>query len=107
MGINELQNLKLQFGVSMADWVERSGQCGVVEEAVFKTMKRLVSSKGKYKEKSGETLPREKSMLFSQLVFRALSENYITESKAAELLGVSVAAFQAGTFAETNDAAHK
>ena len=105
VGINELQNLKLQFGVSMADWVERSGQCGVVEDVAFKAMKRLVSSKGKHKEKSGGTLPREKSMLFSQLVFRALSEAYITESKAAELLGVSVAAFHAGTFAETADAA--
>jgi hypothetical protein len=41
----------------------------------------------------GRFSPSEQTLLFKQLVYRALAEGYFTESKAAELLGFSVANF--------------
>ena len=41
----------------------------------------------------GTPYPNEKTLLYKQLVYRALSEEYLGESKAAELLGISLSSF--------------
>ena len=53
------------------------------------------SRKGWDKCEPGTPLPPEHPRFFEHLVYRALAEDYIGESKAAELLGMSVHDFHA------------
>lgn len=45
------------------------------------------------KEEPGQPYPQESTFLLKQLVYRELGEEYIGESKAAELLGMSLSRF--------------
>jgi len=45
------------------------------------------------KEEPGEQYPSEKPHVFEQLVFHALAEDFIGESKGAQLMGMSVIDF--------------
>jgi hypothetical protein len=45
-------------------------------------------------QEPGCTYPSEKTHLFEQLVFHALAEDYIGESKAAELLKLPLVKFR-------------
>lgn len=49
---------------------------------------KVFSMQGWRKGEPGEALPVEPPNLFLQLVYRALAEQHISESKAAELLGI-------------------
>jgi hypothetical protein len=51
------------------------------------------SKNGWRTQEPGQAYPHESTYLHKQLVYRALSEEYIGESKAAELLGMSVSSF--------------
>ena len=53
----------------------------------------LFSKNGWRTEEPGKAYPHESTYLHKQLVYRALGEEYIGESKAAELLGMSVSSF--------------
>lgn len=101
----ELLALKHEFGLSMAGWLQRAKQCGVITEAVHLTMWKIFSAKGWRKGEPGEALPREHPRLFEQLVYRALGEQYISESKAAELLGIPLMRFHKKRQLESVDAA--
>lgn len=89
----ELYGLKHEFGLSMAGWLYRAKQCGVISEVTHLAMVRRFSAKGWRKKEPGDPLPQEHSRLFDQLVYRALAEQYITEGKAAELLGIPMMRF--------------
>lgn len=101
----ELFALKHEFGLSMAGWLQRAKQCGVITEAVHLEMWKRFSSKGWRKGEPGEPLPREHPRLFEQLVYRALGEEYVSESKAAELLGIPMMRFHKERQLESVDAA--
>jgi predicted HTH domain antitoxin len=49
-------------------------------------------------------LPQEHPRLFDQLVYRALAEQYISEGKAAELLGIPMMRFHKERQLESSDA---
>ena len=89
----ELYVLKHEFGLSMAGWLQRARQCGVITETAHLAMVKGFSSRGWRKVEPGEPLPREHPRLFDQLVYRALAEQYISEGKAAELLGIPMMRF--------------
>jgi Zn-dependent peptidase ImmA (M78 family)/DNA-binding XRE family transcriptional regulator len=89
----ELHALKHEFGLSMAGWLQRARQCGVITEAVHLGLWKRFSGKGWRKAEPGEPLEREHPRLFEQLVYRALGEQYISEAKAAELLGIALMRF--------------
>lgn len=56
----------------------------------------------------GEPVPREHPRLFEQLVYRALGEQYVSDSKAAELLGIPMMRFHKERQLESTDvAAHQ
>jgi Zn-dependent peptidase ImmA (M78 family) len=90
----ELFNLKFVYGVSMGAWLHRARDTGIVAENRYLVMVKLFRAKGWHKKEPGHQYPREQPKLFEQLVFRALAENLISESKAAELLQLSLRAFQ-------------
>lgn len=89
----ELYGLKHEFGLSMVGWIQRAKQCGVITDAVHLSMMKRFSAKGWRKAEPGDPISKECPRLFEQLVYRALGERYISEAKAAELLGIPMMRF--------------
>ena len=89
----ELCVLKKVYGLSMAGWVHRASDLGILADVHYQAMMRLFRARGWHKKEPCEHYPREKMQLFTQLVYRALAEELIGESKAAELLRVPLKKF--------------
>ncbi|WP_024460175.1 ImmA/IrrE family metallo-endopeptidase [Marinimicrobium sp. LS-A18] len=89
----ELYMLKHEFGVSMMAILVRLRQCGVISEALYKQTLLAFNGAGWRTKEPGDPYLQEQTIMFEQLVYRALSEGYIGESKAAELLGQSLSHF--------------
>jgi Zn-dependent peptidase ImmA (M78 family)/transcriptional regulator with XRE-family HTH domain len=99
----ELHVLKHEFGLSMGGWLHRAKQCGVISEAIHLSMVKRFSARGWRKNEPGDLLAQEHPRLFDQLVYRALAEQYITEGKAAELLGIPMMRFHKERQLESSD----
>ena len=82
----ELYLLKHTFGLSMAGWSHRARDLGIVSEAEYRRFRRLLTKKQWDKTEPWEQYPSEQPCLFERIVHRALSEDLIGESMAAELL---------------------
>lgn len=89
----ELYTLKHEFGLSMQAWLYRAKQCKVLTEAKYLRLVKMFSRRGWRKSEPGNPLPAETPQLFEQLIYRALAEQFISESKAAEFLGVPLMQF--------------
>ncbi len=89
----ELLMLKHEYGISMLAALFRAGQCGIITPATQKNLFMLFSKNGWRTLEPGNAYPQETTYLHKQLVYRALGEEYIGESKAAELLGMSLSSF--------------
>lgn len=101
----ELALLKEEFGLSMAGLRYRARDLGIVTPAWHIEQAKHFRIKGWHLTEPGKPYPAEKAHLFEQLVFHALAEDYIGESKAAELMQMSLTAFQALRALEGNGAA--
>ena len=92
MSLGELLDLKQLFGVSVQAIVYRCKELGIIENSTYQGLFQEFHQRGwrtpPYKEPLA--LPGERPSRFERLCFRAASENAISESKAAELLGLSV-----------------
>jgi Zn-dependent peptidase ImmA (M78 family)/DNA-binding XRE family transcriptional regulator len=100
----ELYVLKHEFGLSMGGWLHRAKQCAVISDTAHLSMVKRFSAKGWRKIEPGDPLPQEHPRLFDQLVYRALAEQYISEGKAAELLGIPMMRFHKERQLESSDA---
>lgn len=100
----ELYVLKHEFGLSMAGWLHRAKQCGVITDTTHLSMVKQFSARRWRKNEPGDPLPQEHPRLFDQLVYRALGEQYISEGKAAELLGIPMMRFHKERQLESSDA---
>ncbi|GGX68806.1 hypothetical protein GCM10007392_40560 [Saccharospirillum salsuginis] len=89
----ELFILKHEFGISMMAILVRVGQCEVITQSLQKRYYMTFSKQGWRTEEPGKAYPQEETLLFEQLIYRALGEGYIGESKAAELMGISLSSF--------------
>ena len=92
--IYELFLLKHEFGLSMQACLYRAADLGIIDEPVRRRLFKLFSSRGWRREEPGEAYLGERTVLFRQLVCRALGEGIINESKAAELLKTPLMAFR-------------
>lgn len=102
--VKELSLLKAEFGLSMAGILYRALDLGILGRERFKAMMIMFRKNGWSKVEPGEQYPPEIDYSFQQLIFRALSEEYIGSSKAAELLGISIDEFnEIHDFASTCD----
>jgi len=86
----ELMILKQDWGLSMAGWSYRAYHLGILTKKGFDEIWSLFRKNGWKEKEPDPQYPNEKTSLFNQLLFRALAEDIIGESKAAELLGMSV-----------------
>lgn len=82
----ELCVLKAAYGLSMQGWLYRARDVEVLSKVGFQDMWRMFIAEKWKKTEPGDQYPQEKPKLFMQLVFHAFAEEFISESKAAELL---------------------
>ena len=90
----ELAVLKKAYGLSMQAWMHRAKDLGILPESHYVEMRKYFSKHNWNKTEPGEAYPKEHPQLFEQLVFRALAQDLISESKAAELLRLPLMEFQ-------------
>ncbi|MCY1548140.1 hypothetical protein D9M68_842310 [compost metagenome] len=82
----------------------RAGDLGIVAASVRERLFRVFSTQGWRRREPGDPYRQETTRLFQQLVYRALGESIIGESKAAELLGIPVFQFHQARKLELLDA---
>lgn len=100
----ELSLLKTEYGLSMQSCLFRALQAGIIAPSVQQALFREFNKRGWRKREPGPELRRERTVRFRQLVYHALAEDFISESKAAELLNLSVAQFHRERRMEGTDA---
>lgn len=91
--LTELLLLKQEYGLSMAACLFRALHADVISAQTHQELLALFGRQGWRKQEPGEPYPSEETFLFKQIVFRALGEEWIGESKAAELLGIPLGRF--------------
>lgn len=89
----ELHLLKHKYGLSMQGWIHRAAEVGVISNRSAKRFLDQFKEREWYVTEPGDQYPAKESERLRRLVTRALAEDLITESRAAELLGMSVAEF--------------
>lgn len=90
----ELHALKHTYGLSMRGWIHRASDLAILNQSAAKQMWDYFRRKQWVKTEPGEQYPAERPKLFKQLVFHALAEDLIGESKAAELLDKNLVDFR-------------
>lgn len=93
LDVYELYLLKQEFGLGIRAWTYRALDNRVIAKATHSSLRRMFASKGWDKVEPGDPYPPETPRLFERIVYRALGEQWISESKAAELLSTSVRSF--------------
>lgn len=84
----ELHLLKHKYGMSMQAWIYRAKDLGILSEAAATELWREFSRRGWRQEEPGDQIGPEEPARLKRLVLRALVEDVISESRAAELLGM-------------------
>jgi len=90
----ELCVLKKAYGLSMGGWLHRAQDLSIISDATYLQMVKLFRKFGWHKLEPCDEYPREEPQVFTQLVFHALAEELISESRAAELMGKSLVEFR-------------
>lgn len=91
----ELSILKQEFGISMLAILHRAKDTGIITNSLYRKIRSIFNENGWSLKEPGEQYPQQETHLFEQMVFRALAEEYIGESKAAELLNINIDQFRA------------
>lgn len=94
ISLGELLRLKELFGVSFQAIVYRCQDLGIIGKVAYRRLFQIFNEKGwrkpPFKEPGAMDPDQEKPRRMERLCFRALAEGAISESKAAEVLGLSV-----------------
>lgn len=88
----ELAYLKQEYGISMRAIVYRAKDLAIISEHYHKIL-NIIFNKNGWQKQEPILYPSETTHLFKQLVYRAVAEEIISQSKGAELLGLSVYQF--------------
>lgn len=91
--IAELGLIKEEYGISMQGAFIRANQTKIISYEYSSSLWKLFKKEGWDKNEPSQPYPSEKIHMFKRLVLKALALEYIGESKAAELLGMSVKKF--------------
>ncbi|MDZ7749047.1 MAG: XRE family transcriptional regulator [Halofilum sp. (in: g-proteobacteria)] len=100
----ELQLLKSEYGLSMQGCLFRALQAGIISSTTHQELFRAFTRHGWRTREPGPDYPPERTVRFAQLVYHALAEDFIGESKAAELLEMPVSRFHRERRMEGTDA---
>ncbi|MFU8832821.1 MAG: helix-turn-helix domain-containing protein [Wenzhouxiangella sp.] len=86
--LQELILLKAEYGLSVQSLLHRVEDLGILPVTACKAIRNFLKHNALYDKELGDKIPAEQTRLFRQRVYRALAEELIGESKAAELLGI-------------------
>jgi len=86
----ELWLLKQKYGLSMGGWTFRARDSNIINQSAMNKIWQHFRECGWKQREPDPQYPSEKPRRFQRLVYRALAEDLISESKAAELLGLSL-----------------
>ncbi len=89
----ELLLLKKKYGMSMATWVYRAKDLGILSDNDTQRHWQEFSLRGWRKQEPGEPLAGEQPQRMYRLVRRLLAEDIISRSRAKELLGERIKLF--------------
>jgi Zn-dependent peptidase ImmA (M78 family)/transcriptional regulator with XRE-family HTH domain len=89
----ELHLLKHKYGLSMQAWVYRAKDLGILSESAATQLFRQFRQQSWHRQEPGDQIPSEEPQRMKRLVLRALAEDLISESRAAELLGKPLSQF--------------
>lgn len=92
--LNELVDIKTDYGISIGAIMARAQQLGLVTDALYKSFCIEVRKRGWHKDEPGEYVGIEHSNRFEQLLYRAVSTDAVSMTKAANLAGKPLAAFR-------------
>lgn len=94
ISLGELVALKKRFGVSVQALAYRCKDLGIISQASFAALFQVFADRGwrdaPFEEPETLAPEVEEPKRFERLCYRALAEGVIGESRAAELLGISV-----------------
>jgi Zn-dependent peptidase ImmA (M78 family) len=94
ISLGELLRLKQLFGASFQAIVYRCHDLRIISDAAYRRLFQVFNEKGwrkpPYEEPGAIPAEAEEPRRMERLCFRALAEGAISESKAAEILGVTV-----------------
>ena len=90
----ELLHAKLEWGLSMSATIYRARDAGVLTKANAGKMFGFFKKNKWLAKEPGPQLEPESPSGFEQFVYRALAEDKISESKAAELMSLSLVKFR-------------
>lgn len=93
LDLYELHLLKHKYGLSMQGWIYRAKDLGILSESAAARLFREFRHQGWHLQEPGDPIPPEEPGRMKRLVMRALAEDLISESRAAELLGKPLAQF--------------
>ncbi|SIT17045.1 helix-turn-helix domain-containing protein [Belliella pelovolcani] len=94
LSMNEIGAIKQQYGISMQALVYRAKDLGLISDNYLKQFYLVFNQLGYRVNEPVEYEGVEHSNRFSQLLFRALAEEYISISKAASLKNQKLAEFR-------------
>ena len=94
--LNELVNIKESYGISLQAIMARAKDLGIISSDQYVRFRMWVNSSEIHKKEIGfgEYKGVEHSSRFKQLLYRAVTEEIISMSKAASLSNVSLAQFR-------------
>jgi len=95
LDFKELSLLKQKYGMSMAAWIFRAKDLGIIPQRVAQKLFAEMKRRQWWGREPGAQLPGELPQRMERLIARAVAEGMITNSRAAELLGVSLTRFRA------------
>lgn len=99
----ELELLKQEFGISMTSILHRAHETEIISENYYKKIRSEFNKRGWSTQEPGSPYPKEKAYIFEQMVFHALAEEYIGESKAAEFMDMPLESFRLLRAMESQD----
>ena len=86
----DLRYIQREYGISMAAIVMRASQTGIITRSVYENTMKWMSAKGLRTDEQSGIIP-ERTHFLEQLTSRAVAEEEIGISKAAELLEMPLA----------------
>ena len=102
----ELGLLKQEFGISMTSILHRAEEAEIISNKTYRQLRAEFNERGWSKREPGEQYPKEITHIFEQMIFHALAEQYIGESKASELMNMPLESFRSLRAMESQDVAH-
>ena len=91
--VPELGLIKSEYGVSMQSTIMRASQTGIIDNKCAGSLWGKFKKNKWMKIEPGDPYPPEKVYAYKHMVLKALAKEYISESKAAEFLEMSVKKF--------------